>query len=130
MVMAYWGIEVDEATLRACCQTDRLGTIAKDAVACARGYGFKAEEIREATWDDLNDWLTEGLYPILLLNLFPLDALWVYHAVIVETITDDRVIYLDPAQGPRTAEASAFEQAWQMNRRRAIIVAPPDPADR
>lgn len=126
MVMAYWGIEVDEATLRDCCKTDWLGTAAEDAVACARRYGLWAEEVREASWDDLRRWLTDGLYPILLLNLFPLDALWVFHAVVVETVTDELVTYLDPVQGPRTVEVVAFQQAWRMNRRRAIVVAPPD----
>ncbi|MBS1253065.1 MAG: hypothetical protein MAG451_02110 [Anaerolineales bacterium] len=129
MVMAHWGIEVDEATLRECCKTDGLGTVARDAVACTRRYGLRAEELRKATWDDLRRWLADGLYPILLVNLFPLDALWVFHAVVVETVTDELVTYLDPAQGQRIAEVRAFEQAWQMNRRRAIVVAPLDSSD-
>ena len=123
MVMAHWGFDTDEATLRLYCKTDLLGTSAKDAVACAKHFGFDAIEVRGASFSNLGEWLTKGFYPILLLNLFPLDALWVSHAVVLEHVSDERVVYLDPAQGRRTANLIAFEQAWQMGKNRAILVA-------
>jgi len=122
MVMATWGIEIDEATLRVCCQTDWSGTAAKAVVACVGRWGLKATEVRVATLDDLRSWLDNGIFPIVYLNLFPLDALWVQHAVVVEVVTDEVIVYLDPAQGKRTAHSLAFDQAWQMQKRRAIII--------
>jgi len=120
--MAYWGIEIDEATLCTCCQTDWSGTAAKAAVACVGRLGLKADEVHGATIDNLSGWLGNGIFPIVYLNLFPLDALWVQHAIVVEGVTNEAIAYLDPAQGKRMAHPLAFEQAWQMQKRRAIII--------
>lgn len=122
MVLAYWGLEIDEATLCGCCQTDLSGTAIKAAVACVNRLGFRAVDVREATREDLKSWLSNGVFPILYLNLFPLDALWVQHAVVVEDVTTEVSAYLDPAQGRRMAHLSAFEQAWQMQKGRAILI--------
>ena len=98
MVMAYWGIEIDEATLRACCETDRSGTAAKAAVACVGRLGLRTFEVRAATLDDLRGWLGNGIFPIVYLNLFPLDTLWVQHAVVVEDVTGEAIAYLYSAR--------------------------------
>ena len=122
MVLAHSGILVDEATLRAGCKTTESGTRAQDAAACARQYGFEAEEVSNARWQELEEWLAAGIYPIILLNLFPLRLLWVKHAVIAESADQDRVTYLDPIYGRQEAEITVFDQAWAMNRYRAILV--------
>ena len=120
--MAHLGIQVDEATLRACCETDRKGTTPTATINCALSYGLQAFETSNASWPDLMHWVGQNFYPIVYINLFPLDALWGLHAVIVESITKDKVIFLDPLVGRRQAAIAAFEQAWQMNRRRMIVI--------
>lgn len=122
MVMVHLGIEVDEATLRECCGTDRLGTTVQTAVNCAESYGLWAAVDDHATMADLATYIAEGIYPITYVNMFPLDNLWVLHAVVVEAVTDEDITYLDPMVGRRVAPASAFEQAWQMGRYRTIII--------
>lgn len=99
-----------------------MGTTARDAAECAQKHGFQADAIRDAKWNDLAKWWSEGLYPILFVNLFPLDALWVYHAVVLEEIFTNSVTYVDPAQGMREVTVDAFEQAWQMNKRQGIVI--------
>lgn len=122
MVLAYWGVEVDESELYKCCGSDFLGTTARSAADCASTYGFVTQAIRNAAWSDLEMWLSKNIYPILFVNLFPIDSLWVYHAVIVEAINEETVQFLDPAQGRRQAHLMAFEQAWQMNKQQAILI--------
>jgi len=122
MVLFHWGIETDESTLRTCCKTTNQGTRASEVVACAQQYGLQVEEIREATWEKLSEWLSEGIYPIALINLFPLHALWINHAVVIEAINEETVTYLDPIFDRKSSPRPQFEQAWEMNRKRAIII--------
>lgn len=122
MVLAHLGTVVDEAALRECCQTTETGTHADGAVACARRHGFKAEHLRRNEVNDLRRWLADDVYPIALVNMFPLLALWRMHAVVVIGIEADTVYYLDPARGQREDALVSFEQAWTMNLRRAIVM--------
>jgi len=122
MVLAHWGIIADEATLRACCRTTKQGTRANDAITCAQKYGLQADELRDAQWADVRELLAAEIYPIALLNLYPLNMLWVMHAVVVESVAEETIVYLDPIYGRKSATVVSFDQAWAMNRRRAIVV--------
>lgn len=122
MVMADLGISIDEAALRDCCQTDRMGTTASNTVRCAQSHGLSAFAVKTASREQLSTWLIENSYPIVYVNLFPIDALWVTHAVVVEAITEKTVTYMDPVAGQRSVQISAFEQAWQMSHQQAIII--------
>ena len=75
MVMGHIGIFVDEATLYDCCNTDRLGTTATDAAKCAQSHGLQAVAAADATNEQLLAWLADDKYPIVFLNLFPIDSL-------------------------------------------------------
>jgi ATP-binding cassette, subfamily B, bacterial len=122
MVMASLGIQVDEATLRVCCETDPKGTASTATILCALSYGLYAFETSNASWSELVHWIEQNVYPIVYINLFPLDMVWGLHAVVVEAITKDTVIFLDPLVGRRQATLAPFEQAWQMSRQRMIVV--------
>ncbi|NJN53626.1 MAG: hypothetical protein HC804_02030 [Anaerolineae bacterium] len=123
MVMAHFGVMVaKESDLYDCCQTSSIGTYADDVVACARRYGLNATHLRHCQASDLQSWLSTGLYPIALINTYPLMARWCMHAVIVSQIENDVVQFIDPARGQSQATAVTFLQAWQMNASRAIIV--------
>ena len=76
MMLAQLGTALDEATLRACCLTTTRGTRTDDVVACAQRRGFTAEHHRGTDLDWLKRWLDDGVYPIILLNLFPIDLAW------------------------------------------------------
>jgi ABC-type bacteriocin/lantibiotic exporter with double-glycine peptidase domain len=122
MVLAALGRDIDEASLRECCRTTVAGTRADDVVACARQHGFDAEHMREADVTALRRWLAARIFPIVMVNMYPLDAIWRMHAVVVVGFDDAGVHLLDPAGGARTVGATAFDQAWQMNLRRAVLV--------
>jgi ABC-type bacteriocin/lantibiotic exporter with double-glycine peptidase domain len=118
MLLSHFDIQATEAELRACCQTTEQGTLAREAVSClTQQYGLQAKEWHNAQWAELQTILTEGSYPITLINLFPLKALWVMHAVVIESIRDEQVFYLDPIYGEQAADLISFEQAWEMNGR-------------
>lgn len=124
--MAHCGITVaSESDLYECCQTSAIGTHADDAVACARRYGLNADHFRQCQASDLQSWLSDGYYPITLINTYPLIARWCMHAVVVTGIENGIVEFLDPARGEKQSPMVAFLQAWQMNANRAILVSLP-----
>lgn len=49
MVLVYWGIEVEEATLRICCQTNRFGSTFAETAVCVQSYGLIAHTVTAAT---------------------------------------------------------------------------------
>lgn len=125
MMLAHWGVAVDEAALRECCQTTWFGSRLEDVVACAQTHGLQAELREGAAWADLLGWLAQGYFPIVTLNLLPLAGRVAMHAVIVIVATQRRVTYLDPELGQRRAARKALEQAWQMRGGRALLLARP-----
>lgn len=129
MVLSYYGHDIDEATLRDCCHTTNAGTRADDVASCAKHHGVDADHIRSSNSNALHKWLGTGIFPIVLLNMFPIDLIWRMHAVVIIAIDSRSVHLLDPAQGRRVASVGAFEQAWQMNLNRAIVVTEADSAD-
>lgn len=124
MVLNHWGVTESEVVLRECCRTTEQGSLGSDVVSCAEKYGLSAYEAVGAGWQELISWQDQGIYPIVLLNLFPLKALWVRHAVVIESAIEDTVTYLDPTYGRQVASRVSFEQAWAMNRNRAIVIHP------
>ncbi|MBI5714764.1 MAG: C39 family peptidase [Chloroflexi bacterium] len=123
MVMAHFDISIEESELRECCKTTEQGTLAREAVKCAQQHGLNAKEMRDVSWDDAKEILAhQTTYPIALINLFPIKALWVMHAVVIESIDDDLIAYLDPIYGKQSVNIISFGQAWEMNGRRAIVI--------
>ena len=123
MLLGYWGIRIEqEADLYDCCRSTVTGTYLDHAVACIQQYGLQAAHLRQCQLIDLQGWLAEGLYPIVLLNMFPLIAKWTMHTVILSIIEGDTVHYLDPARGHRSDQLVAFEQARLMSRQQVILI--------
>lgn len=124
MVLAHYGIEASEDDLRFRSYTTLWGTNARDAVACARSFGLQARVIREATTDNLREWLDRGLFPILLIDLRPIHGELGRHSVVAEAISGTYLTYLDPLTGHQASELDLVEQAWQLNHCRAILISP------
>ncbi len=123
MIMAYYGINFSsEITLAECCKTTTYGTNADEAVACVQSHGLLAQHLQNCGWETLQQWIIAKIYPIVLINTYPLTAKWSTHAVVTTNFEDQIVHYLDPARGPQTASHPSFTQAWQMNRNRIILI--------
>jgi hypothetical protein len=123
MLLVHQGIHIErEADLYDCCRSTVTGTHLDDAVACIQQYSFEASHLRRCQLTDIQGWLAEGLYPIVLLNMFPLIARWTMHTVVLTMIEGDIVHYLDPARGQRSDNLVAFEQARLMSGQRVILI--------
>lgn len=129
IALAHWGIEADEDQIRLRSFTTFWGTNARDAIACARSFGLFAEEIRDATFDDLREWLEQDVVPILLIDLRPLRDEMGRHAIVAEALSETQLQYLDPLSGRHTTALDVIDRAWQMNRRRVILIRSASPVD-
>ena len=122
MALAHWNIETNEDQLRLRSYTTWWGTRARDAVACIQSFGLAAEEIRDATLNDLRQWLKQDGVAILLIDLQPLRGEIGRHSIIVESLSETQVHYIDPLSGRHTSTLDIIDRAWRLNYRRAILI--------
>lgn len=109
MVMASFGIFVEEDELRNRAYTTLWGTSIMDAPRCAMQYGFQAH-VERGNAQLLQDWLTEGLLPIFVIRLKPYGK----HAIVIERFDQDEITFADPVDGQRHADsAQAILGVWQ-----------------
>jgi ABC-type bacteriocin/lantibiotic exporter with double-glycine peptidase domain len=122
MVLSHFNLSVSEAELRARCDCTIFGADAPYVVDVARQLGFNNADIQNLSPDELQTILDEGRYPIVYVNLLPIDGIEGAHALVALEIGDDAVTVYDPDQGERLLPIGAFFKAWELKRNLAIIV--------
>ncbi|MGH9799992.1 MAG: cysteine peptidase family C39 domain-containing protein [Blastocatellia bacterium] len=123
MVFSSFGLDVPEAELRHVCDSTAFGTGAFQVLDVARRYGFAQTAKHTLTGEELAEVAAADQYPIVFLNLWPLEQIWESHAVIVLVVEDANVLVLDPATGERLIPRTSFEAGWQLQHRVVIIIA-------
>lgn len=121
MLLAYHGIEMDEAELCHRCKTRKFGTYANDVVACARELGFTAT-IEHLSLAHLQRLIDRRIFPIAYINMFPTSQIPYIHTVIVENYEADQLLLVDPNTGPWKIQVADFLQAWDIHGNMAIIL--------
>jgi ABC-type bacteriocin/lantibiotic exporter with double-glycine peptidase domain len=99
-----------------------LGTDALTAVDALRVMGFSNSSKCTLRLTELMMELNAGCYPIVFLNLLPIDGVNDPHAMVVTAVDDDSVHVYDPIQGERLLPRSTFDTAWAMMRNLVILV--------
>jgi ABC-type bacteriocin/lantibiotic exporter with double-glycine peptidase domain len=122
MVLATKGYIVSELVLRERCDCNFLGTEALKAVDALRTMGFSNSSKCMLQLPELMMELSAGVYPIVFLNLLPVDSVNDPHAMVVVAIEDDFINVYDPLQGERALPRATFETAWAMMRNLVILV--------
>src|SRR5262245_6905221 len=121
MVLSHFNLSLSEAELRARCDCTIFGADAPYVVDVARQLGFNNADIQNLSPDELQIILDEGRYPIVYVNLLPIDGIEGAHALVALEIGDEAVTVYDPDQGERLLPIGAFFKAWELNRNLAII---------
>ena len=75
MALLGYGVDVTEGELRALCDCTPFGTEALQAVDAARTLGFARTAKHTLTINELQREIARGLYPIVYVNLLPLDGI-------------------------------------------------------
>lgn len=66
--------------------------------------------------------MTDGHYPIVFVELNPIDGIEDVHAVVVVGVRQHQIIVLDPLKGERSLPLQTFNIAWAMRHNLTIIV--------
>jgi len=122
MVFSSFGFEITEAELREACDCTQLGTDALQAIDAARRLGFTRTSKHTLNIDELTGLVKGGDYPIVFVNLLPIEGVREYHALVVTDFHKDSVEVFDPAKGVRALNVDVFAAAWKMRHHLTIIV--------
>ena len=125
MVLGSFGLEITEGELRARCDcTPFSGTNALQAVDAARQLGFTGTAKHNLTLTELRELLADGDFPIVFVDLRPLNGIRHSHALVVLRVSDREAVVLDPLRGERSLPLRVFDSAWTMALNLAILVKP------
>lgn len=111
-----------EAELCKMCDCTMFGTEAFQAVEAARNLGCLKTNKYNLTLKDLVTLLLHELYPIVYVELQPIDQTFGTHAMVVLSIDEMTVNVLDPMVGEREFKRSLFEAAWAFTKGLTIVV--------
>jgi ABC-type bacteriocin/lantibiotic exporter with double-glycine peptidase domain len=122
MVLSDLGLHLTEAELRALCDSTPLGTDALKTVDAARQLGFINTSKHNLLPTELEVLLDDGDYPIVFVDLRPIDGIPEQHALVVIEMDANFVTVLDPLKGERLLPRGDFLLAWDWQRNLTIIV--------
>jgi ABC-type bacteriocin/lantibiotic exporter with double-glycine peptidase domain len=126
MVLAAFGQSMAEDVLRVVTDCSPLGTDAFQLVEAARQLGFPtSRKYTLATLDELATLLAEGHWPIVYVDLWPLQGglSGQSHAMVVIALDATDVTVLDPLHGERRLPRDDFLTAWSAMRYLTIVIA-------
>ena len=122
MVLAGFEMYYSEAELCKMCDCTMFGTEAFQAVKAARNLGCLKTNKYNLPLKDLVTLLLHELYPIVYVELQPIDQTFGTHAMVVLSIDEMTVNVLDPMVGEREFKRSLFEAAWAFTKGLTIVV--------
>jgi len=123
MVLASFGQMLTEAELCRMCDCTIFGTDAFQAIDAVRKLGFLRSRKCNLSIVELDELLRDGFFPIVYVNLMPIDQTMGTHAMVVVLAAENDVItVLDPLFGERKLERSVFDVAWRSTNGLTIVV--------
>jgi len=122
MVLSSFNFDITEADLRARCDCTYFGTDALKAVDALRQLGFSRTAKQTISISELRTLIANGHYPIVYVDLLPIDGTRATHALVVIDVGNTTAIVLDPTRGERQIEIQTFATAWAAQHNLAILV--------
>lgn len=127
MALTGFGQDWTEAQVRQMLGRSRLGITLLAAPTGLVQAGAAAFLHDDWSLDDLRDSLRQGQYPIVGVERHPLGYQPASHAIVLVNVTSGYVEALDPLDGPQPRQYGlpAFELAWRLAGREALIIETP-----
>ena len=124
MVLTSLGHPLTETDIRDRCAHTALGMRLNQVASGLEDLPLGVEHQLDWGLDDLADAVRVGVFPIVGIDLRPVDGIFAFHAVVVVNISTDQVVVHDPLhdEGPRSLGISAFEAAWSAADREAVVI--------
>jgi ABC-type bacteriocin/lantibiotic exporter with double-glycine peptidase domain len=122
IVFSSFNLDISESELRRLCDCTPFGTEALKAVDAARQLGFSQSAKYTLSIDELETLVATGNYPIVLVNLIPIDGIVDSHALVVIEMNRTIVRVFDPLCGERVLPYETFFTAWAMMHSLVILI--------
>ncbi|HZS04568.1 MAG TPA: cysteine peptidase family C39 domain-containing protein [Blastocatellia bacterium] len=122
MTLSSLGLDLPEADLRDLCDCTFEGTDALKAVDAARQLGFAKTAKHTLSLEELAAVVAGGKYPIVYVDLRPIEGNRAIHALVVLEVSPDTVNVYDPAQGELSLSCQIFSIAWRMQHNLTIVI--------
>jgi len=126
MVLTSLGHRLSETDIRHRCAHTALGMRLNQVASGLEDLPVDVQHQVDWGLDDLADAVRAGSFPIVGIDLRPVDGTFAFHAVVAVNISTDQVVVHDPLhdEGPRSIGISAFEAAWSAADRETVIIRP------
>lgn len=110
-------VSEDDIIYECNCKAD--GTTTNDLMTAAKALGFPSAVKGRPTLDEVRDWTSEGIYPIVWIRL----SEGITHAVVVLEVQAAVVIVHNPAEqsGGSRIPRDQFERQWGETGRLAVV---------
>ena len=122
MVLGSFGVDTSESALRTRCDCPPYGTDTLRAVDAARARGVVNTAKYTLSLEELQTVGRDGHYPIVFVDLHPLDGLDAIHAMVVVNVSAQEIVVLNPLQGERRFPVYVFTAAWARRHNLALLV--------
>jgi ABC-type bacteriocin/lantibiotic exporter with double-glycine peptidase domain len=124
MVLAAFGHTLAEENIRNCCGQTALGLRLIDVPKGLSDLPVIATVHTDWGLDDLRDEIRQLKYPIVGIDLRPIDGRFAYHAVVVVKIESNKVTAHDPepGQGVREFNPATFMAAWKGANQQVLMI--------
>lgn len=131
MVLSGLGHSLSETDIRKRCGHTQLGMQLNQIANGLRDIPVSVEYQIERDLDDVVEAVQRHDWPIVGIDLRPIEGIFAFHAVVVASITGDRVIVHDPLYqaGPRSIGQLAFKAAWNAADREVLIITSEQPRE-
>ena len=124
MVLTGLGHRLTETDIRHRCAHTAVGMRLNQVASGVEDLPVNVQHQLDCGLDDLDDAVRAGVFPIVGIDLRPVDGIFAFHAVVVVNISTDQVVVHDPLhdEGPRSIGISVFEAAWSAADRETVII--------
>ena len=102
MVLAGLGHVLPEAAIRTRCGHSKLGLRLSQIGGGLVDLPVDVEYHNDWSMDDVGEFLRRSTYPIVGIDLRPIDGVFAFHAVVLLSVSGGGVVVHDPNQGTRT----------------------------
>jgi len=126
MVLSVHGFQLTEEEIRTRCKQTVIGLTLRDVPKGLSDLPLIATVHTDWGIDDLRDETRQSHYPIVGIDLRPIDGRFAYHAVVIAKIESTKVTIHDPQSGKGVQELNpaTFFAAWKGADNQVLMILP------
>jgi ABC-type bacteriocin/lantibiotic exporter with double-glycine peptidase domain len=124
MVLAVRGLQLTEEEIRSRCRQTVSGLTLTEVPKGISNLPIVATVHNDWSIDDLRDETRQSNYPIVGIDLRPIDGRFAYHAVVIVKVESNKITMHDPepGKGLREMNTATFLAAWKGAGQQVLLI--------